>query len=289
MPGVPAWTADGRIAWTADSAEPRRLAGRLERDAAGTAEPVTPPGLQVRAGARRRRRRRCCSPRTGDRPGGTRPVAWRRPARLTDSAGSRTGGAAAGRHHAGRVSRGLDAPRHRRDRPAQRPRTRRRSRSRRWPRRRPARRRARGSLRRAAADSRPPSCCRPGTTPGSARLPVLCDPYGGPHAPAGGRRAQRVPGRRSGSPTRASPCVIADGRGTPGRGPGLGPGGRTTTWPPRRWRTRSRRCSAAAAAVPRPGPDPGRHPRLVVRRLPGRAGRAAAARTCSTPRWPARR
>ena len=47
--GVPAWTADGRIAWTADSAGTRRLVvATPEQHAAGAAEPVTPPGLQVR-------------------------------------------------------------------------------------------------------------------------------------------------------------------------------------------------------------------------------------------------
>src|SRR5580704_4108893 len=45
VPGVPAWTADGRIVWTQDEQDTRRLVlvapGR-------SLEPVTPPGLQVR-------------------------------------------------------------------------------------------------------------------------------------------------------------------------------------------------------------------------------------------------
>ncbi len=45
VPGVPAWTADGRIVWTRDDQDTRRLVllapGR-------SPEPVTPPGLQVR-------------------------------------------------------------------------------------------------------------------------------------------------------------------------------------------------------------------------------------------------
>ncbi len=50
VPGVPAWTADGRLVWTADRDGTRRLLagppGALETSAL---EPVTPPGLQVRA------------------------------------------------------------------------------------------------------------------------------------------------------------------------------------------------------------------------------------------------
>jgi len=47
--GVPGWTADGRIVWAADSAGTHRLlAATPGQHAAGTAEPITPPGLQVR-------------------------------------------------------------------------------------------------------------------------------------------------------------------------------------------------------------------------------------------------
>jgi dipeptidyl-peptidase-4 len=55
-------------------------------------------------------------------------------------------------------------------------------------------------------------------TPGSGRLPVLCDPYGGPHG-------QRVLAARGAYLTpqwlaeQGFAVVIADGRGTPGRGP----------------------------------------------------------------------
>ena len=44
VPGVPAWTADGRLVWTADTDDTRRLLA----GAPGEAVPVTPPGLQVR-------------------------------------------------------------------------------------------------------------------------------------------------------------------------------------------------------------------------------------------------
>ncbi len=45
VPGVPAWTADGRLVWTADREDTRRL---LVGAPGADAEPVTPPGLQVR-------------------------------------------------------------------------------------------------------------------------------------------------------------------------------------------------------------------------------------------------
>ena len=48
VPGVPAWTADGRLVWTADREDTRRLLIGTP-GALAQAEPVTPPGLQVRA------------------------------------------------------------------------------------------------------------------------------------------------------------------------------------------------------------------------------------------------
>ncbi len=49
VPGVPARLADGRIAWTADSDGARRLLVAQERELAdGAAKPVTPPDMQVR-------------------------------------------------------------------------------------------------------------------------------------------------------------------------------------------------------------------------------------------------
>ena len=48
VPGVPAWTADGRLVWTADREDTRRLIIAAP-GALAQAEPVTPPGLQVRA------------------------------------------------------------------------------------------------------------------------------------------------------------------------------------------------------------------------------------------------
>ncbi len=50
VPGVPGRLADGRIAWTADADGARRLLVASERQLSDrTAEPVTPPDLQVRA------------------------------------------------------------------------------------------------------------------------------------------------------------------------------------------------------------------------------------------------
>ena len=54
--------------------------------------------------------------------------------------------------------------------------------------------------------------------PGSARLPVLCDPYGGPH----GKRVMTAGAAYLSSQWFAEQgfaVVVADGRGTPGRGP----------------------------------------------------------------------
>jgi dipeptidyl-peptidase 4 len=45
VPGVPAWTADGRIVWTLDDQDTRRL---VLLAPGGSPEVVTPPGLQVR-------------------------------------------------------------------------------------------------------------------------------------------------------------------------------------------------------------------------------------------------
>jgi dipeptidyl-peptidase-4 len=49
VPGVPAWTSSGAIVWTADDSDTRRLLVATPQElAAGTAAPVTPAGLQVR-------------------------------------------------------------------------------------------------------------------------------------------------------------------------------------------------------------------------------------------------
>src|SRR5262249_49760886 len=48
VPGVPGWTGDGKIAWTADHGGAKRLLVAAPAELADAA-PVTPPGLQARA------------------------------------------------------------------------------------------------------------------------------------------------------------------------------------------------------------------------------------------------
>src|SRR6201996_5009415 len=56
VPGVPAGTADGRLAWVADSGGAKRLVlGTVAEHASGTAKPVTPASLQGRHVLARRR------------------------------------------------------------------------------------------------------------------------------------------------------------------------------------------------------------------------------------------
>ena len=56
VPGVPAWTADGRLVWTADREDTRRLLSARRCPAgAGAGHPARPAGAR---GARRRRRHR---------------------------------------------------------------------------------------------------------------------------------------------------------------------------------------------------------------------------------------
>ncbi len=114
-----------------------------------------------------------------------------------------------------------------------------------------------------------PSWHRPGT-----RLPVLMDPYGGPHAQrvlAARRRPPDQPvvrraGLRRGRRRRA---------GHAGAGPGSSSAPCTATSPRRCWRTRSTPCTRSPRSTPISTWTRVGHPRLVVRRLPRRAGRAA--------------
>jgi dipeptidyl-peptidase-4 len=216
VPGVPGWTGDGRIAWTADADGAKRLIvaapGQL---ADGTAAPVTPPDLQVRAVA--------------DIDGNTvlftasdeDPTAvglWRYgPEGLVPEVSER--GVCTGRRAGGTtvlVSRSLAQPgvtvTVRTDR---RP----------------------GEEITIASLAEPPALPAPRpdlfTTggreiraavllpswhePGSAKLPVLLDPYGGPHH-------QQVVAAQNAFRTsqwfaeQGFAVVVADGRGTPGRG-----------------------------------------------------------------------
>ena len=220
VPGVPAWTADGRIVWTRDEQDTRRLVlvtpGR-------SPEPVTPPGLQVRGvldvdgntvlfqasqepaeaglwsygpgGLSRTGQEGGVE--AGTRAGGT-TVTWRR---SLDADGVSV-----------RVSRD-DAP----DTviaslaelpalPAPRPVL------------------FRAGPREIQTAVLFPSWHQPGQyqsgqyQPGQGRLPVLLDPYGGPHAQrvVRARGAYLVPQWFA---EQGFAVVIADGRGTPARGP----------------------------------------------------------------------
>ena len=122
---------------------------------------------------------------------------------------------------------------------------------------------------------------------GDGPLPVLMDPYGGPHGQRVRRRAQRAPRPRSGSPTRASrwssPTAAAPRAAPP-------PGRRrsATTSPASPSTTRSTRCTRSPSDFPLDLARVG-DPRLVLRRLPRRRSPCCAARTSSTRRSRARR
>ena len=123
---------------------------------------------------------------------------------------------------------------------------------------------------------------------GDGPLPVLLDPYGGPHA----QRVQRAEALFHTSQWFADQgfaVLVVDGRATPGRGPDFERAVRGDLAGPvledqidalhGRW--------GRHRAAPRPGP--GRHQGLVLRRLPGRARPSCAVPTCSRPRSRARR
>ena len=234
VPGVPARTSDGQIAWTADAEGTRRLLlATAGEHRAGTAAPVTPATPAGPGGARHRRQhgavhrvRRTSRPRSASgllpgRPGGPGQRADTGPSNSARRAActAAPGPAAARCWSAGPWPTRADDP----DPGARTPET--------------------GSqhrvARRAAQRCPPPQPDlfrgRPGQIrtalllpswhqPGSARLPVLLDPYGGPHA-------QRVLATQGAFLTsqwfaeQGFAVVVADGRGTPGRGPGLGPRG----------------------------------------------------------------
>ncbi|MGH3255514.1 MAG: prolyl oligopeptidase family serine peptidase [Streptosporangiaceae bacterium] len=210
VPGVPAWTQDGRIVWTGDVGDTCRL---LVGAPGQEAVPVTPPGLQVRG--------------VLDVDGDTilfqacaEPIEvglWSYgPQGLTQvgEGDGVDGGTTAGgttvvcRRSLGQY--GLTVRVHRDGAPAA----------------------SIGSLAETPALPEPrPALLHAGPAeirtavlypswhqPGSGRLPVLLDPYGGP----GAQRVLRARGQYLASQWFAEQgfaVVIADGRGTPGRGP----------------------------------------------------------------------
>jgi dipeptidyl-peptidase 4 len=237
VPGVPAWTADGRIVWTRDEQDTRRL---VVAEPGQEMVPVTPPGLQVRgvldvdgdsvlfqasqepaeAGlwsygpAGLRREGQPGGVEGGTRAGGT-TVTWRvsldtdgvtvrvardgaaGPAAGGGAAGPAAGGGAAGLVACGggpasRIASFAELP----ALPAPRP-----------------------VLFRAGPREIQTAVLFPSWhQPGQGRLPVLLDPYGGPHAQrvVKARDAYLVPQWFA---EQGFAVVIADGRGTPARGP----------------------------------------------------------------------
>jgi dipeptidyl-peptidase-4 len=225
VPGVPAWTGDGQLVWTRDSEDTRRL---LVGAPGEEGTPVTPPGLQVRGvigvdgdtilfqasaeptqiglwtygpdGLSR------VGTGTSVEGGGVESVA-------VESAGVESGVRAGGTTVV--ASRGFDHDGvtvrvHRDGKPvadvrvlAEHPAL-------------PAPRPV--LLRAGAREIRTAVLFPSWHQPGQGPLPVLLDPYGGPHA-------QRVLEARGAYLTpqwfaeQGFAVVIADGRGTPGRGP----------------------------------------------------------------------
>jgi dipeptidyl-peptidase 4 len=208
--GVPAWTADGRIVWTRDEQDTRRLVVFTPGD---EPVPVTPPGLQVRAvlgtdgdavlfqasGEPAEIGLWCYGPagltrlgRGGGVEGGTAAGGTAVIARRTLDADEVTVEV----HRAGGPVTGIASLAERPALPAPRP-----------------------LLLRAGPDEIRAAVLFPSWHQPGGKLPVLVDPYGGPHA-------QRVLSARSMYLTpqwfaeQGFAVVIADGRGTPGRGPG---------------------------------------------------------------------
>jgi dipeptidyl-peptidase-4 len=210
VPGVPAWTKDGRIVWTRDEQDTRRL---LVAAPDLQAAPVTPPGLQVRGvlavDGDTVLFQASAEPtevglwtygpdgldRIGDgggvdggvRAGGT-TVLWHR--------GLTGDGVTIRVYRAGRPVADLASRAERPALPAPRP----------------------VLLSAGAREIRTAVLFPSWHQPGRGKLPVLLDPYGGPHA-------QRVLKARGSYLTpqwfaeQGFAVVIADGRGTPARGP----------------------------------------------------------------------
>ncbi|HEY6275798.1 MAG TPA: prolyl oligopeptidase family serine peptidase [Streptosporangiaceae bacterium] len=228
VPGVPARTSDGRIVWAADAGGAKRLlVATPEEFAEDSPEPVTPAGLQVRQVLAADGETVLFSA-SGEDPAGIGLWAWG-PGGLAPVAGDGAGGDGAdagdGDHGvtSGTRAGGTTVVSHR-------------------------------SLRQDGVSVRVVRDGQPGAViaslaeepdlptpepgifaagprgirtavllpswhrPGEAKLPVLLDPYGGPHA-------QRVLAARGAFLTsqwlaeQGFAVVVADGRGTPGRGP----------------------------------------------------------------------
>ncbi len=219
--GVPARTAKGAIVWAADVGDTKRLiAGTAERHVAGTAEPLTPDGLQVREVLGVDGDTILFSASADDPASTSVWTAGPDGTRLVSAEDGLHGGLLAGgtllltsktlasSGVSVRVLRpgsdGKPADVARIGSLAQQP--------------------SLPAPRLTLSYSGGPSRVRTAILlpswyePGSGRLPVLCDPYGGPHA-------QRVTASYDAYLTsqwfadQGFAVVVADGRGTPGRGP----------------------------------------------------------------------
>ncbi len=268
VPGVPAWTADGRIVWTRDEQDTRRLV----MVAPGQEPvPVTPPGLQVRGVLDVDGDTVLFQASQDPAEAGLWSYGPSGLSQVGEGGASQGGGVEAGTRAGGttvtfrrtldtdgvtvRVSRagggpaiGIASLAERPALPAPRP-----------------------VLFRAGPREIQTAVLFPSWhQPGQGRLPVLLDPYGGPHAQRviRARGAYLVPQWFA---EQGFAVVIADGRGTPGRGP---PGNARwpVTWPARCWRTRLTRWRPRPAGSPTWTPAGWR----------SAAGRSAA----SWPRWP---
>ena len=223
VPGVPAWTADGRIVWTRDEQDTRRLVVAVPGQ---ELVPVTPPGLQVRGvldvdgdtvlfqasqepaevglwsygPGGLSRVGESGGVEAGTRAGGT-TVAWRRDlysdgVTVRVTRGGAAGLAACGGGPTPVIDRAIASLAELPALPSPRP-----------------------VLFRAGPREIQTAVLFPSWhQPGQGRLPVLLDPYGGPHAQRviKARGAYLVPQWFA---EQGFAVVIADGRGTPGRGP----------------------------------------------------------------------
>ncbi len=215
--GVPARTSDGRIVWTTDAQGAKRLLVAKPGDLRdGTAEPVTPAGLQVREVLTAdgdtvlfsasedpteiglwlygRGGLTCLTPQggvhTGWRAGGTTVMVSRSLAEPSASVGVFTGDKPG--EPAATIASLAELP----ELPAPHP----------------------DLFTAGAWEVRTAVLLPSGHQPGSATLPVLLDPYGGP----GAQRvlaAQRAFLTPQWFAEQGFAVVVADGRGTPGRGP----------------------------------------------------------------------
>ncbi len=210
VPGVPAWTRDGRIVWTGDDGDTRRLlVGTPGREDV----PVTPPGLQVRGvldvdGDTILFQASAEPAEVGLWSYGPQGLARLGPGDGVDG-GTRAGGTTVvvsrsldrdgvtvRVHRDGAQAASIDSLAEHPALPAPRP----------------------ALLHAGEAGIRTAVLFPSWHRPGQGRLPVLLDPYGGPHS-------QRVLKARDQYLTsqwfaeQGFAVVIADGRGTPGRGP----------------------------------------------------------------------